>query len=359
MHAGNDAGESWEGAIGPRLWSYDPLRRRAQVWRPCHEDRSLDRSRIGSIALPHLLAEHGLGEVHISGPDRRELAKWLHGIGASFSHYLPRHPAHARKVERVFTSFVEFDEARREWRRAPNACGHLRSAQAARLRRQRQHEAEATMASARQRLTAFLRYGLERREGERLAGDTVWIHCLARGIHHRDLRVCEQCGLVFRAPRATRCGYCQRHPLRISLRPAFAGGWHTGVRVGSRFFTGEFEREVFYSARCQDCGNGFESRDPRQSLCRNCGSGAGRARRRRGSASRTGRQRFRFVHAEGAHDFSVGFATTSGESVNLVAEGGAIETDDAEIARALAQMGTLRPHPEDRELVDRVALRAA
>lgn len=329
------------------------------VWRPCHDDWSLDRSRIGSVALPHLLAEHGLGEVHIRGPDLRELATWLYGIAAGFSHYLPRHPGHAQKVERVFGSFVEFDEARREWRRALEAFGHLRSAEAARLRRQRQHQAEATMASARRRLSAFLRHGLERREGERLAGDTVWIHCLARGMHNCDPRVCEQCGLVFRAPRARRCDYCQRHPLRISLRPAFAGGWHTGFRIGSRFFTGELERDVFYSARCQDCGNGFESSDPRRSLCRNCGSGAGRVRRGRGSASRTGRQRFRFVHTEAAHEFSVTFAKPSGESVSLVAEAGTIETNDAEVARVLAKMGTVRPHPEDRELVERVALRAA
>ena len=344
--------------LGPRLWSYDALRQHAQVWRPCHEDRSLDRSRIGSVALPHFLAEHGLGEIHISGPDSREIAKWLYGIPASASHYLPHNPAHARKVERVFTSFVDLDEAKRDWRRAARAYRQLRQAEASRLRRQRQRRAEATIAAARRRLSAFLSYGLERREGERLAGDTVWIHCLAREIHHRDLRVCEQCGLVFRAPRARRCGDCRKHPLRISLRPVCVGGWHTGFRVGSRFFTGEFERDVFYSARCQDCGNGFESTDPRQSLCRNCGSGAGRVRRRRGSESRTGRQRFRFVHAEGAHDFSVGFGTTSGESVNLVAEGGAVETDDAEIARALAQVGTLIPHPEDQEVVKRVALRA-
>jgi hypothetical protein len=297
--------------------------------------------------------------MHIQGPDRLELGKWLYGTPASFSHYLQRHRHHARKIERVFASFVGLDEARRDWLRAASAYRHLRPAAAARLRRQRQHRAEGLMASARERLTAFLIYGLECREGEHLTGDTVWVHCVARNIDHGVLRVCEQCGLVFRAPRAKRCGYCRKHPLRISLRPAYAGGWHTGFRVGSRFAGDDLEREVFYSARCQDCGRGFVSTDPRQSLCRNCGSGAGRVRRQRGSQSRTGRQRFRFLHAEGAQHFSVSFAIESGETINLVASGGAIETDDAEIARTLAQMGTLTPHPSDRGAIERVALRAA
>jgi hypothetical protein len=71
--------------------------------------------------------------------------------------------------------------------------------------------------------------------------------------------------------------------------------------------------------------------------------GSGRVRRHRGSSSRTGRQRFRFVHAEGSQAWSVSFNSLDGRMVLLEAVDGAVETDDAEIAAMLARMANVVP----------------
>jgi hypothetical protein len=189
------------------------------------------------------------------------------------------------------------------------------------------------------RLDHFLRAGLEMREGERLQQDEmIWLHLAARGFWHPRLRVCEQCAVVFSAPRARRCTDCRRRPVRIHLRPFETGGWHVDYRVGGRWATEEFDRTVHYTAVCDGCTTRFETTKPNVRYCLNCRSGSGRVRRHRGG-SRTGRQRYRFVHVEGARDWSVGFATIDGRSVNLEAVYGVIETDDAEIAQRLEAIG--------------------
>src|SRR3954447_21653550 len=109
-------------SISPRIWSYDALRQ-AQRWVPVI-DRHLrieDRSRIGTIALPHYSPEHGLGMIAPQAPRRKEIGVWLYGIGATFDSYYDRNPRHGDVVTAVSTAFVEFDAAPRDWKRARGA----------------------------------------------------------------------------------------------------------------------------------------------------------------------------------------------------------------------------------------------
>jgi hypothetical protein len=55
-----------------------------------------DRSRIGTIALPHYSPEHGLGMIAPQAPRRKEMGVWLYGIGATFDSYYNRNRATAK-----------------------------------------------------------------------------------------------------------------------------------------------------------------------------------------------------------------------------------------------------------------------
>lgn len=260
----------------------------------------------------------------------------MYGLQGVSDRYLDAEPSRRPAVNRAFQAFVELDAQRRAWL-SREAASERRTAQQ-RLR----HERDL--------LLALTRHGLERRIGERLVEDeNVWVHLAARlGVRRRTVvvvpgvRVCEQCGLVFRATRAERCQECRRRPVRIRINPAHAGGWHIAYRVGDRFAGEDFDRVVHYIGRCVECTALFEATDPRQHLCENCRRGSGRVRRSRGSASRTGRQRFRYVHAEGAEQFSLSMARPDGSAVSFEAVDGVIETDDAEVARQLNANFTVR-----------------
>ena len=299
-----------------------------------------DRSRIGSVALPFYSPEHGPSKIVPQAPLRGELGVWLFGLSASFDRYYADHPEHGRNVDAVFCALVDFDAAGRDWRSAASTAatdGHLALA-AGRARR----EAEHRRRSARLRIDPFVRAGLARREGERLhAEEKVWIHAAARGFRHPDLRVCEQCALVFRAPRARRCPDCRHNPVRITLHPLIAGGWHVGYRVGTPWASEHFDRAVYYTSVCQACDARFQTTRPNGRHCLNCRGPSGRVRRHR-AGSRTGRQCFRFAHAEGAKEWSISFRALDGADIYLQAVNGVIDTDDAETAHALERMVTVR-----------------
>jgi hypothetical protein len=320
-------------AIQPRVWAYNSLRR-AELWSAGLAGSSghPDLTRIGAILLPHYSPEHGPGRIAPQAPQRRELGIWLYGLLAGFDQYYGAHPERQRKVDRVFQSFVDIDAAARDWRAAASATtnGNL-AVRAQQARRNAAHRRNV----ARRRLVAFLRVGLERREAQRLHGEeNTWIHLAARGIVHPWLRVCEQCALVFRAPRAVRCPDCRHRPVRIKLHPLEVGGWHVGYHVGPRWASDEFDRTVYYMSVCQACTTRFETVRPDGRLCLNCRSTSGRVRRHRGG-SRTGRQLFRFAHEEGAQDWSISFNSPTGQMIQLTAIEGVVQTDDAEIARML------------------------
>jgi hypothetical protein len=321
-------------SIQPRIWSYDSLRYK-ELWIPVESANPPreDRTRISTVALPYYSPEHGPGLITPRAPQRRDLGEWLYGLMARFDQYYEAHHEHQRKVDRVFESFVDFDAAPRDWKRAVSAA--TKNGHAALHSQRLQHEAVARRRVAQHRLAAFNNVGLERREGERLHGEeNTWIHLIARGFSHPGLRVCEQCALVFRAQRARRCLTCRRSPVRIKLHPLKDGGWHVDYRVGNRWASETFERSVYYTTVCRGCDARFETKRPDGKYCRNCRGNSGRSRRHRGG-SRTGRQRFRFRHAEGITDWSISFNTLNGQAVHLEAIDGVIETDDAEIAKAL------------------------
>lgn len=322
-------------ASRPRLWSHGLLRA-PTMWRPCHEDRSWDDSRANSFELPHFDLVHGPGWLHLHAPDSRELGQWHYGLKGTFRTFYERHPDAAAQASMLHRTLVGLDGSRRAL--ASNIAGgrRLRPREVAGFR-----ELER---AASEKLTTFLVEGLEWREGELLRGDEerVWMHLRARGIALAEHTVCEQCGIVFTGTsRARFCSHCRRHRVRFSTRPVYSGGWHTDVRVGGRWATGERDLIVHYSGRCTDCGAAFQATDPKQHLCRNCGGGAGRVRRRRGSESRTGRQRFRYQHVEGAEDFSLSFGYGD-DTVFLQTSNGVVETDDAEIAYLLDQNHSVR-----------------
>jgi hypothetical protein len=329
-----------ECSTSPRVWSYEALRL-ASLGVPLQETGAPHGSRIGTVLLPHYSPEHGHGMLGLRGPSARDLGRWLHGLPAVFGSFDEHHPVEAVEIQRCFQAFAGFDAAKRRWWRAALAAsksgrpGHQRKAHAAR------HAAAQLRSTAGERLQAFLNAGLERREGERLNDDeTVWVHLAARGLGHRRLRVCEQCSLVFEAKRAMRCPDCRRRPVRITLHPAERGGWHVGYRVGTQWAS-DFDRTVCYVAICRSCGRRFETTQAERQLCRNCGGGSGRVRRRRNSPSRTGRQRFRFVHADGEPLVAVSTTDAAGHAIHLQAIDGVVETDDAEIAHLLDRNHTL------------------
>ena len=322
-------------ASRPRLWSHDLLRA-PTMWRPCHDDRSWDDSRANSFELPHFHLIHGPGRLQLRAPEARDLGQWRYGIKGTFRTSYERHPDAETDTALLHRTLVALDGSRRAL--AVNAAGGrtLSRKKAARFRELEQAAAE--------KLEAFLVEGLGWREGRLLRGDEerVWMHLRARGLVVGDHTVCEQCGIVFTGTRRARfCGYCRRHRVRISTRPVYSGGWHTDVRVGGRWATGERDLAVHYTGRCTDCGAAYQAGDPKQRLCRNCGGGAGRLRRRRRSVSRTGRQCFRYEHVDGAQDFSLSLHY-DGRTVSFHSSHGVLETDDAEIALLLDHNDSVR-----------------
>jgi hypothetical protein len=322
-----------DSATPVRLWSHESLRR-AQILIPLTSGRIVDPERIGSVFLPHYSPEHGWGHVQLIGPQHREIGVWMYGIAATFADYDRRHPGHAEQIELAHRSFVVLDAARRGWRHNAASDSQHRRRRKSLVRRR---------VAAQERLAALLAGGLERSEGRRLGqtDERVWLHFTVRGFKHPRLRVCEQCAMVFAGRRHARlCDVCRRHRVRLSLRPVESGGWHLAFRVGDR--RGEFSTTVHYTAVCRSCETPFDTTHPQRRLCRNCGEGSGRVRRHRRSSSRTGRQRFRYIHPDGAQEFSVSTNTLSGSMIALSSVDGVIETDDAEVAWYLDSLGTLR-----------------
>jgi hypothetical protein len=343
MHAAEYVTDSERMSTGPRLWSYEALRR-AQPLVPLREDRRTeDHSRIGGVWLEHYSPHHGPGFVLIQGPDRREIGRWLYGLAASFDSYRDRYPYRARKIERIFESFVDFDAAGREWRCQAVIRARAASPAARLVARKTQNAAQARRKLALRRLRAFLVLGLERREGERLASEErVWLHLWVRDVRHPKLKVCEQCSLVFAAPRARLCRDCQRARVRITLYPVERGGWHLAYHVGDRWAGTAFDRTVHYTTVCRECDNAFNTTSPLRRLCRNCGGPSGRVRRHRRSSSRTGRQRFRYIAASGEELSAVSMNGVDGHTIHLSAVDGVVQTDDAEVATLLDANSTLK-----------------
>lgn len=285
--------------------------------------------------MPHYCPENGHGWISPLGPRHKDLGRWLYGLPASFSDYLLRYPIRARKVDRVFEGFVQFDALGRAWRRAARAAGAGQPRQRVQALHHRQMVA-SDRALAQRRLEAALRWGLSRRVGDCLHGDeNVWMAFAARGFQVPGLRVCEQCAVVFEAPRARRCAGCRKQPVRVHLYPVEQGGWHSGYRVGGRWASETFDRVVHYSVVCRSCERRFETQHPRRQLCRNCGNTAGRLRRLRSSSSVVGRRIYRYVSEDGAQLQSCGAVGPRGESLTLLATNGILETRDEEIARQL------------------------
>jgi predicted Zn-ribbon and HTH transcriptional regulator len=298
----------------PRSWSHDALHR-AELWLPVAGDEESgyqsDRSRPYSVYLPWLDPVHGEEcVIGVGALNERHFERWLLPVGMSAE-------ARELRAREALEALIEFDHTGHEWSHPP--AGIRRSSRWS-------HETAQRRANAGAVLSVLLAEGLEAVEGQQLAEEELWVHLSARKIKPPSgslalvLRVCEQCGLVFPAPRANRCPRCRRKPVRITLNPAFGRGVHTDYRAD---VTPDSRRLVLLGV-CQACGRDFQSADPRVAHCANCRSGAGRVRRSRGSTTR-GRQRWRFTNDRGDLIAAAG----------LEAEHGVIETDDAEAATRL------------------------
>ena len=277
----------------------------------------------------------------MSGPAKQAIARWLYGVLAISPRYLDARPAQARKVERVFESFIEADRLQRRWLEAalrPSATSERRIA----AMRERKQLANA-LECHRRRLRFALRLGLERRVGSLLEGEeNTWLAFAARRYKAPGLRVCEQCSIVFRADRAKRCSACRRSPVVPKLHPVATGGWHLDFRIGGRWSSGEFERVVTYIAICRECDRRFDTAHPSRRLCRNCGSASGRVRRHRGSRLTTGRAAFAYVSVSREPLLSVGVTGPRGQAIVLHAENGIVRVTDREYARQLDATHSLR-----------------
>jgi len=242
---------------------------------------------------------------------QQHLEQWLLPLGLTAE-------AREQQAQEALEALVEFDHAGYEWRHAPAG---MRS-NAARWRREKVHRLKGACAG----LSSLLATGLEAVEDAQVAEENVWVHLAARkiappaGSRAAALRVCEQCAVVFPAPRANRCTPCRHRPLNIKLHPAFDGGSHTDYRAD---VTPDSRRLVWLGI-CQGCKREFESDNSRTPHCANCRSGPGRVRRARNSTTR-GRQRWTFTNERGDLMAAVG----------LTAHDGVIETDDAEAAARL------------------------
>lgn len=296
-----------ESASSSRLWSWEALRR-PELQAP----GSPRRAALGTVFLPYTHPRGGRGVVGIRPPTRQELAQWLFGPAAFLHPEWQSRPA----TRRLAAAVDGVDRARASARRAGSPPARRRAAALA-----RRYD---------RLLLAALYAGLERRVGDALVGSdqSVFVHLAARCREPTAVRVCEQCGVVFRAPRAKRCGDCCRRPVKIRLH---AG--HTQYQVGDRFDPDSLR--VHYWGECDACGGEFHSTDSRRRLCLNCGGSSGRVRRHRGG-SRTGRQCFRFRGSPELQTISFAFGP-SGRTVKLDAVEGVVETEDAEVAHYVAE----------------------
>jgi hypothetical protein len=324
------------GTLPTRLWSY-ALLDRCKVLVPVDAAGREDLLRIGSLWLEHYSAEHGEGHVMMSGPSKEEIARWLFGLLAIAPGYLKARAGQTKKVERVFTSFVEVDRLQRRSRAAALRPTPTTPEGRIAARRERQQLANETQRHH-QRLRAALRTGLQRRVGGLLEGEEkVWLALVARRYEALGLRVCEQCSIVFetRRRRTRRCRACHRSPVVPKLHPVATGGWHVEFRVGERWSSGEFEPTVTYMAICRRCGRRFDTTHPSRRLCLNCGSTSGRVRRHRGSRSSTGRASVAYASTDEHPLLSVTVTGPDGEGIVLHAEYGVVRVSDLEYVRQL------------------------
>jgi hypothetical protein len=342
-HAGDYRAEAAVVATQPLIWSYDAFQH-VQWGFPCHNDGTRDRSRMASAALPHYSLEYGWGVVQIQSLRAEDVARWLFGPAALVSQGFSGRPERVERVDSLLQAFADYDYRRvdaRQTMQARSHVGRMSGIQRRRLIAKRSRDAI-------EQLRAFGIEGLERRRGSLLGStERVWIHVAARGLDAPGLRVCEQCALVFQAPRARRCPECRRRPLRIPVRPLVRGGHHHDVRVGPRWGSGDFDRTVTYFGRCVECTAGFASNDVRTRLCANCASPAGRLRRHRSSQERLGQATYRYAHAEGEPLISTGVIGPHGEQLLLEAVDGIVETRDLEIVKLLDANPSLARIPRD------------
>ena len=305
----------------PRIWSYDALRC-AELCLPyvgnLHTRLVLDRRRPFGAWIPvsveamegqdWVLGERlvlGIGPLRLS-----DFERWFLRMGLASA-------TREHRAREAYVALTEYDHLGLEWRRTPKRIGKPEPRRRCLARSQD---------IARARLSMMLGTGLEVAEGRQVPEERVWAHLAVRNIRPpagsraATLRVCEQCGVVFHAPRAERCLPCRRKPLRIPLHPASEGGHHTDYRA----HVTPHVRRVLWVCVCLGCSRGFVINDARTAHCANCRSGAGRVRRARGSRSR-GRQRWRFTNERG------NLVSAGG----LAAVDGVVETDDAEAALRL------------------------
>lgn len=284
-----------------------------------------------TLYLPTFNAEFGEGLREVRAPKVEDLARWVSRsyIPLSAQRRSERFARDAELQQRTSSlgnALCRFDTLRTELRR-PSV---------------RRAPLEAQLEARRAVLSCHLKHGLSLRVGREVEWreQLVYLHLVARRAEADGLRLCEQCGVVFAGrAHAVRCPAsflwqgnvfeargCQKRPARIPLRPVVEGGHHLSYWIGRDLKPG-------YTARCTDCGRGFDSSSAVQQLCRNCGGTSGRVRRLRGGSA-LGRQRFRYVSAEGTLQGPLE-VIVGRERVPLEVTGGVVETADAEIARAL------------------------
>jgi hypothetical protein len=334
----------------PWGWSY-PLKPAApdfdDVQFDCTEDEYLsiwgDRTRPHTVQLASFHPEHG--KCWGGSPLRAEsFARWIFGIPGSFSFMATADPERQRDRDEqaamacaVHSQLAEFDWLGLDFILWPNSG----TVSTRRLRASRRAELKAKLASV-------MREGLAPQIGQVVPHLDVYLAFVARRIEVSGLRACESCQLVFetRPGRpAKQCRVCRRHPPRYHYYAVADGGWHVHARLGPpphHYLNGQpgQPRGAIYVAICSACGARFGSGTASRRLCRNCGGGAGRVRRRRGG-SRLGRQVFRFVGDGPA--VSVGVMLGDGSQGTIASnDAGVIETADAEIAAQLETNSGLR-----------------
>ena len=281
------------------------------------------------------------------------MARWLYGPAAELLPSLTADPDLRRARERrlqavddLLAYLARYDWARRDAAYPPIPTGASPRTEE-RLRRSYQGTWAVTRRHGGRLLGKVLRAGLERRIGDGVDQPAVYVSLIARGARLPDLAACESCLVVFERQRgATRCSACRRNPPRYKLYALVDGGWHRSARLGPAWHhfadgkPGE-PRGVYYEGVCTACGGAFSSTDARQHLCRNCGQAAGRVRRVRGGSLR-GRQRFSFTGIDGPITAVGGVVLADWRRESLYAIDGVITTDDAEIARQLADNPQMR-----------------
>jgi hypothetical protein len=238
-------------------------------------------------APPALLLPDGDGAwIGLRRVDRKAVASWLYCIPLGLrEEQLDRilSPGQSLVVRRVLEAFSVSYRAERA------------AAEAERSADDREHAVR--LASAQRKiLTGALEHGLRCRIGAPLAASDwpLYVHLVVRGIEAEGVRCCEDCGIVFEAPRASRCRACGRKPRIESQRP-----WDAPARRPPRLV-----RRVLIAAPhetggttvlanlssppfaldercCEGCGARFNRRNAQHRFCAACGSGRTRTARSR------------------------------------------------------------------------------